>query len=188
MTHDPIHRQYHHGELTFRMIYAFNENFMLPLSHDEVVHARARCWPRCRATTAEVRQSAAALRLHVRNARKETVVHGGEFGQADEWHHDGSLQWHLTEHPRHNALPAVGRRLNHAYREEPALHELDCDGRGFEWIDAKTRSRVSSASFGRSQDNHDLVAVAGNFTPVARLEYRIGVPGRAFGANSEQRR
>jgi len=111
---------------------------------------------------------------------KKLLFMGDEFGQSDEWHHDGSLQWQLTEHPRHSALERWVIALNRAYRQEPALHELDCDGRGFEWIDANDTQSSVLSFLRRSHSNNDLVAVVGNFTPLPRFEYRVGVPRPGF--------
>ena len=181
MAHDPIHRQYHHGELTFRMIYAFNENFMLSLSHDEVVHGKGSLLAKM---PGDAWQKFANLRLlygyMYAMPGKKLLFMGGEFGQADEWHHDASLQWHLREDPRHSALERWLIALNRTYREEPALHELDCDGRGFEWIDANDTQSSVLSFLRRSHTSGELVAAVGNFTPLPRFHYRVGVPRPGF--------
>ncbi|MEZ6113608.1 MAG: 1,4-alpha-glucan branching protein GlgB [Pirellulaceae bacterium] len=135
--HDPVHRKYHHGELTFRMIYAFNENFALPLSHDEVVHGKGSLIGKM---PGDDWQKLANLRLlygyMYAMPGKKLLFMGGEFGQWDEWRHDAQLQWDLLQQPGHNAVQRWLISLNGAYRNEPALHELDCDPEGFRWVDA----------------------------------------------------
>ena len=179
--HDPIHRQYHHGQLTFRMIYAFNENFMLPLSHDEVVHGKQALVTKM---PGDDWQKFANLRLlygyMYAMPGKKLLFMGGEFAQWEEWRHDGSLQWNLTEYPRHIAIQRWIAALNHAHIEEPALHEVDGDGRGFEWIDAND-SPASVLSFLRhDRTNKQSVLVVCNLTPVLRHDYSIGVPQGGF--------
>jgi 1,4-alpha-glucan branching enzyme len=178
--HNPIHRQYHHGELTFRMIYAFNENFMLPLSHDEVVHGKRSLLDKM---PGDDWQKFANLRLlfgyMYGMPGKKLLFMGGEFGQWEEWRHDASLQWHLTQYPRHNSIQRWVAALNHAYAEEPALHELDRDGRGFEWIDAND-TQTSVLSFLRHARSGPPILVLCNFTPVTRFDYQVGVPQGGF--------
>ncbi|MFH1766224.1 MAG: 1,4-alpha-glucan branching protein GlgB [Gemmatimonadota bacterium] len=181
MAHEPIHRKYHHNELTFRMIYAFHENFVLPLSHDEVVHGKGSLLGKM---PGDDWQKFANLRLLLAymygQPGKKLLFMGGEFGQWSEWHHDESLDWHLAQYDRHAGLQRFVEYLNRLYRSEPALHELDCDPAGFEWIDASD-SQSSALSFirkGRSTD--DIVLVVCNFTPVPRHSYRIGVPRGGF--------
>ncbi|MGQ9571880.1 MAG: 1,4-alpha-glucan branching protein GlgB [Dehalococcoidia bacterium] len=181
ITHDPVHRKYHHNELTFRMIYAFHENFVLPLSHDEVVHGKGSLLGKM---PGDDWQKFANLRLLLAymyaQPGKKLLFMGGEFGQWREWHHDESLHWHLAQYDRHAGLQQLVKDLNHLYRTEPALHELDCDPAGFEWIDAND-SESSVLSFirkGRSTD--DIVLVVCNFTPVPRDDYRVGVPRGGF--------
>lgn len=174
---DPVHRRHHHNEITFRMIYAFHENFMLPLSHDEVVHGKGSL---LRRMPGDDWQRFANLRtlLSYMYAQpgKKLLFMGGEFGQSDEWNHEKSLDWHLLEHAPHAGLKRMVRDLNHLYRKEPALHELDCDPKGFEWLDAND-SHQSVLCFLRSgQSTGDAVAAVANFTPVPRAKYRIGVP------------
>jgi 1,4-alpha-glucan branching enzyme len=136
MQRDPIHRRYHHGELTFRMVYAFNENFVLPLSHDEVVHGKGSLLGKM---PGDEWQKLANLRLLYgtmwMQPGKKMLFMGGEIGQGSEWNHDGSLDWHLLDLDRHRGLQRWVRDLNTLYRAEPALHELDCEPAGFSWID-----------------------------------------------------
>src|SRR6185503_12219860 len=134
---DPIHRRYHHERLTFRRMYAYSENFCLPLSHDEVVHGKRSLLSKM---PGDDWQRFANLRLlfawqHAQPGKKLLFM-GGEFGQRREWNHDGSLEWHLLDSPPHRGLQRLVGDLNRLYRGEPALHELDCDPAGFEWIDA----------------------------------------------------
>jgi 1,4-alpha-glucan branching enzyme len=177
IAHEPVHRKYHHNELTFRMIYAFHENFVLPLSHDEVVHGKGSLLGKM---PGDDWQKFANLRLLLTymyaQPGKKLLFMGGEFGQWQEWHHDESLDWQLTQYDRHAGLQRLVADLNRLYRSEPALHELDCHPKGFEWIDAND-SQSSVLSFirkGRSRDA--IIVIACNFTPVPRHNYKVGVP------------
>ena len=180
-TKDPIHRHYHHNDLTFRYLYAFFENFVLPLSHDEVVHGKSSLLGKM---PGDVWQKFANLRLlfglMYSSPGKKLLFMGGEFGQWDEWHHERSLDWHLAQYDRHAGLQQWVADLNRLYRREPALHELDFDPAGFEWIDASDaqQSVISFLRRGRSTD--DLFLVACNFTPVPRSNYGVGVPRGGF--------
>jgi 1,4-alpha-glucan branching enzyme len=177
MALEPIHRKYHHNNLTFRMLYAFGENFVLPLSHDEVVHGKGSLLGKM---PGDDWQKFANLRLlfgyMYAQPGKKLLFMGGEFGQWREWDHDTSIDWHLLDHPPHRGLQRWVRDLNTAYRGEPALHEYDCEPRGFEWIDANDSeaSVISLLRKGRSPD--DDVLVVCNFTPVTRYNYKVGVP------------
>ncbi len=176
-SHEPIYRKYHQNELTFRMVYAFNENFMMPLSHDEVVHGKGSLINKM---PGDDWQKFANLRLLYAylfgQPGKKLLFMGSEFGQWSEWHHDASLDWDLLESIYHITLLRLVQSLNRAYTREPALYEYDCDPRGFEWLDASDfeSSVISFLRKGKGQD--ERVAVCCNFTPVPRLEYRIGVP------------
>jgi 1,4-alpha-glucan branching enzyme len=181
MARDPVHRKYHHNELTFRTIYAFHENFVLPLSHDEVVHGKGSLLGRM---PGDDWQKFANLRLLLAymyaQPGKKLLFMGDEFGQWREWHHDESLDWPLAQYDRHAGLQRLVEDLNRLYRAEPALHELDCDPAGFGWIDAND-SQSSVLTFmrkGRSTD--DIIVVACNFTPVPRDNYQVGVPRGGF--------
>jgi 1,4-alpha-glucan branching enzyme len=177
MGHDAIYRRYHHNELTFRMLYAFNENYMMPLSHDEVVHMKGSLIARM---PGDEWQRFANLRLlhgyMYFQPGKKLLFMGGEFGQYAEWNHDTSLDWHLLEHWPHQGVQRWVRDLNTLYRGEPGLHEFDCDPAGFEWVDANDAdaSVVSFLRKGRDPANDLLVVL--NFTPVPRSNYRVGVP------------
>jgi 1,4-alpha-glucan branching enzyme len=178
MSRDPIHRKYHHNQLTFRMIYAWHENFVLPLSHDEVVHGKGSLLGKM---PGDLWQKFANLRLlyayMYAQPAKKLLFMGGEFGQWGEWKHEESLEWHLLQYKLHAGLQSWVADLNRAYRAERALYELDCDPAGFEWIDASD-SEQSMLSFTRKARGGDEIIVAVfNFTPVPRHNYRVGVPG-----------
>lgn len=177
MGHDPIHRKYHHSQLSFRQIYAYTENFVLPLSHDEVVHGKGSLIGRM---PGDDWQRFANLRLlyayqWAQNGKKLLFM-GGEFAQWAEWNHDASLDWHLAEFDRHEGIQRLVRDLNRLYRTEPAMHAFDCDGRGFEWIDANDGATSALSFLRRGPRPEDCIAVALNFTPIPRHNYRIGVP------------
>jgi 1,4-alpha-glucan branching enzyme len=173
---DPIHRRYHQGELTFRALYAFTENFMLPLSHDEVVHGKGSLISNMPGDTW---QQFANLRLlygyMFATSGKKLLFMGDEFAQGAEWSHEKSLDWHQLETPLHAQVQQFVGDLNRVYRFEPALYELDVDPAGFEWVDASD-SEASVLSFIRRGANGDTVLCVFNLTPVPRTSYRIGVP------------
>jgi 1,4-alpha-glucan branching enzyme len=177
MSHEPIFRKFHHNQLTFRMIYAFHENFVLPLSHDEVVHGKGSLIGKM---PGDLWQKFGNLRvlfgyMYAQPAKKLLFM-GGEFGQWAEWSHEASLEWHLLEQDSHRQLQQWVADLNRTYSNERALHELDCDPAGFEWIDGSD-SQQSILSFMRKSKNaEEIVAVVFNFTPVPRHNYRVGVP------------
>jgi 1,4-alpha-glucan branching enzyme len=177
MGEDPVHRRYYHNKLTFRMLYAFTENFMLPLSHDEVVHGKGSL---LRRMPGDDWQKMANLRLlhgiMFAQPGKKLMFMGGEIGQWDEWSHDRSIDWHLLEHASHLGVQRLVRDLNTLYRGEPAMHELDCEGSGFEWVDCndQDQSVLSFLRMGSARDTALLFVF--NFTPVPRQNYRLGVP------------
>ncbi len=177
MRHDPIHRKYHHDELTFSLIYAFHENFVLPLSHDEVVHGKGSLLDQM---PGDLWQKAANLRLLYAymwcHPGKKLLFMGGEFGQWQEWNFDESLQWHLCQHESHRGLAKAVADLNQLIRREPALHQLDFDSRGFEWIDCHNWQDSVLAFVRRGSAPDDFVVVCCNFTPVPRHGYRLGMP------------
>jgi len=177
MAHDPVHRKFHHGQLTFRMLYAFNENFTLPLSHDEVVHGKGSLLAKMPGDEWQKLANLRTLYGYMYGMPgKKLLFMGGEFGQPEEWRHDGTLAWQLLEDPRHSAMQRWVSALNRAYHDEPALHELDCDPQGFEWIDAND-AELSTLSFLRkAKHSQDLIAVVCNLTPLPRHNYRLGVP------------
>ena len=173
---EPVHRRYHHDKLTFGLLYAFNENFMLPLSHDEVVHGKGSLLAKM---PGDRWQQFANLRMYLgfmyAYPGKKLLFMGIELAQLREWHHDISLDWHLLESPMHRGVQTLVRDLNHLYRKLPALHQRDFRGDGFEWIDHHDRDQ-SIISFIRRADGDRFVVAVCNFTPVPRNEYRIGVP------------
>ena len=182
MQEDPIHRRWHHGELTFSLLYAFNENFMLPLSHDEVVHGKGSLLGKM---PGDDWQKFANLRLlygHMwAHPGKKLLFMGGEFGQRREWNHDDALDWWLLADHAHGGLQRWVEDLNRCYREEPALHELDFDAAGFEWIDAND-AEDSVLSYLRKASDGSTVLVVANFTPVPRADYLVGVPHAGYWA------
>jgi len=174
---DPIYRKYHHGALTFSLWYAFSENFILPLSHDEVVHGKASLLGKM---PGELWQKFANLRAlfgwMYGHPGKKLLFMGSEIAQWQEWNYASELDWHLLQWESHQGIQRLVRDLNWLYRTEPALREWDCDHRGFEWIDFHDADN-SVVSFVRwAKDWRDCVVVVCNFTPVLRKNYRIGVP------------
>jgi 1,4-alpha-glucan branching enzyme len=176
LARDPIHRGHHQADLTFRSLYAFTENFVLSLSHDEVVHGKGSLR---RKMPGDEWQQFAQLRLlyayMVALPGKTLNFMGSEFGQDQEWNHETSLDWHLLEQERPRQLMHCVGDLNQLQREEPALHRVDFDPAGFEWIDASDRDHAV-ISFLRRCGGDRMVAALFNFTPVPRHNYRIGVP------------
>jgi 1,4-alpha-glucan branching enzyme len=176
ITKDPIHRKYHHNKLTFRMLYAFTENFVLPLSHDEVVHGKASLLSKM---PGDDWQKFANLRLlfsyMFTQPGKKLLFMGDEIGQWKEWNHETSIDWHLLQYDRHQSLQKLVADLAHLYRNEPALHELDFEWKGFDWIDCNDSlgSILSYLRRGKSSDTEVLTIC--NFTPVLRKDYRMGV-------------
>jgi 1,4-alpha-glucan branching enzyme len=174
---DPIHRQYHHNLLTFRMLYGFTENFVLPLSHDEVVHGKGSLLNKM---PGDEWQKFANLRLlfayMYAQPGKKLLFMGGEFGQSNEWSHDRALDWWLLQFPVHRGLQSWVRDLNHLLRNEPALHVLDNDPAGFEWIDCSDAPMSVISLLRKGKRPKDVMLVACNFTPVPREKYRVGVP------------
>ena len=181
MSHDPVHRRYHHNQMTFRMIYAFFENFVLPLSHDEVVYGKRSLLDRM---PGDLWQKLANLRLlygyMFAQPGKKLLFMGGEFGQWQEWQHDAQLQWELLGHPDHQGIKRWVTDLNRCHAACPALHELDASQEGFSWIDCNDSEQSILTMLRRDSTRHDLVAVACNFTPVVREGYRMGVPRGGF--------
>jgi len=176
MSEDPVHRKYHHDKMTFGLVYAFDENFVLPLSHDEVVHGKRSILGRMPGDDwqkfANLRAYYATMYAH---PGKKLLFMGNEIAQQREWDHDQSLDWHLLEQPAHAGIQTLVRDLNHLYRETPALYEVDFDARGFEWIDYNDRDN-SILSWIRRDKSGGFVVVVSNLTPIAREKYSIGVP------------
>jgi len=178
MQRDPVHRRHHQNDLTFGLIYAFNENFVLPLSHDEVVHGKGSLLAKM---PGDRWQKFANLRLYFgfmwAHPGKKLLFMGGEFAQQAEWHHDGQLDWGALSDPHHRGVQRLVADLNRAYRDRPALHQRDCEPGGFEWIDFADSEQSIIAFLRRGVHEDALVIAACNFTPVPRSGYRIGVPG-----------
>ncbi len=176
MAHDPIHRQYHQGMLTFSMLYAFTENFMLPFSHDEVVHGKQSMLHKM---PGDEWQRHANLRVlytyQFTHPGKKLLFMGTEFGQGLEWNSAGVLDWYVLEYPLHQGVQRLVRDLNKLYLESPALYRYEFEWQGFEWIDCHD-AQQSVLSFIRKGDGDELMAVVLNLTPVPRDGYRIGVP------------
>jgi 1,4-alpha-glucan branching enzyme len=176
MHEDPVHRRWHHGKLTFSLVYAFNENFMLPLSHDEVVHGKGSLINKM---PGDEWQQFANLRLllgHMwAHPGKKLLFMGDEFGQRREWNHDDALDWWLLPGHLHGGLQRWVEDLNRLYRESPALHQLDFDAGGFEWIDANDSEDSVLSFLRKARDGSSLLVVA-NLTPIPRENYMIGVP------------
>jgi 1,4-alpha-glucan branching enzyme len=177
MAKDPIYRKYHHNDLTFGLLYAFHENFILPLSHDEMVHGKGSLLARM---PGDRWQRFANLRAYFgfmwTHPGKKLLFMGGEWGQQSEWDHDRELDWHLLADPLHRGVQRLIADLNRLYRDTPALHQLDCEAEGFAWIDAANAEQSVLSYLRRGRDPHALAAVVCNFTPVPREDYRIGVP------------
>lgn len=178
MQQDPVHRRYHHHQMTFGLHYAFSENFVLPLSHDEVVHGKGSLLTRMPGDTW---QKFANLRAYFgfmwAHPGKKLLFMGGEFAQGAEWNHDQSLDWHLLELHWHSGVQQLVRELNHVYRDIKALHELDGEAEGFEWIEANDADRSIYVFIRKSRNGKNPVVVVSNFTPVLREQCRIGVTG-----------
>jgi 1,4-alpha-glucan branching enzyme len=178
---DPIHRQYHHNLLTFRMLYGFTENFVLPLSHDEVVHGKGSLLHKM---PGDEWQKFANLRLlfayMYAQPGKKLLFMGDEFGQGNEWSHDRSLDWWVLQFPVHQGLQNWVRDLNRMLRREPALHEFDSDPAGFEWVDCNDAPMSVISLLRKGKAPKDVMLAACNFTPVPRERYRVGVPFGGF--------
>jgi len=176
-SNDPIHRQFHHSLLTFRMLYGFTENFVLPLSHDEVVHGKGSLIGKM---PGDEWQKFANLRLlygyMFAQPGKKLLFMGDEFGQVREWGHDMSLEWHVTQYPVHSGVQKWIEQLNRVYREELALHEIENDPAGFEWVDCNDTASSVVSLLRKGKKPEDTILVVCNFTPVPREPYRIGVP------------
>jgi 1,4-alpha-glucan branching enzyme len=176
ISHDPIHRRFHHDRLTFSQIYAYTENFVLPLSHDEVVHGKGSIYGKM---PGDDWQKMANVRLlsayQLTSPGKKLNFMGNEIGQQAEWRARGEAQWFLLTHDRHAGLQRMVRDLNRLYRTLPALHDLDFEPEGFRWIDCHDADQSILSYVRRARDGSQVVVIL-NFTPVVRQRYRIGVP------------
>jgi 1,4-alpha-glucan branching enzyme len=175
--HDPVHRKFHHNLLTFRGLYAFSENFVLVLSHDEVVHGKGSLYQKMPGDQWQKLANLRALYGYMWGLPgKKLLFMGGEFGQEWEWYHEVSLDWHLLNDPGHAGLLRWVSDLNHFLRNEPALYQQDSSWAGFEWIDANDADASVISFLRRGNDPSDVVVGVFNFTPVPRTNYRLGVP------------
>jgi 1,4-alpha-glucan branching enzyme len=177
MARDPVHRKHHHGEMTFSLVYAFNENFVLPISHDEVVHGKCSLLNKMPGDTW---QKFANLRAYYGfmfgHPGKKLLFMGCEFGQEREWNHDQSLDWHLLDSPMHAGVQRLMRDLNHLYKVTPALYQQDFVPAGFEWIEHNDAERSVISFIRRGHDDQTYIVVVSNFTPSSQKGYRLGVP------------
>ncbi len=174
---DPIYRKHHHNEMTFGLVYAFNENFVLPISHDEVVHGKGSLLAKM---PGDRWQQFANLRAYLGfmfgHPGKKLLFMGCEFAQQDEWNHDQSLDWHLLEQPQHAGVQGLVRDLNHLYQSRPALYQRDFDPSGFEWIDHNDAAHSVLSFIRHGDDPGKFIVVVCNFTPTVHQGYRLGVP------------
>jgi len=181
VSREPVHRSFHHDALTFRMLYAWNENFVLPLSHDEVVHGKGSLLGRM---PGDAWQKFANLRalygLMWTQPGKKLLFMGCEFAQRGEWNHDGQLEWERAGEAPHRGVSRWVRDLNTLLRAEPALHELDCDPAGFAWIDCHDTAQSTLVWMRRAASDSGVIVVACNWTPVPRHGFRLGVPHGGF--------
>jgi 1,4-alpha-glucan branching enzyme len=176
LSQEPVHRSHHHNEITFRSVYAFTENYVLPLSHDEVVHEKGSLLSKM---PGDSWQQFANLRLlysyQFALPGKKLLFMGAEIGQRSEWNHDGSIPWDLLDHESHRGVMSLVSDLGGLYREEPALHQLDTTERGYQWLEGGDWERSILAFFRMDENGNPIVCIF-NFTPVPRTEYRVGVP------------
>ena len=178
MSKDPVHRKYHHNHLTFGLLYAWTENFILSLSHDEVVYGKGSLQQKM---PGDDWQKFANLRAFYGfmygHPGKKLLFMGGEFGQVNEWYHEASLDWYLLEMgPYHRGLQQFVQDLNHLYRTEPALYEVDFTSAGFQWIDCNDWNGSIVSFLRRARDPENILVFVSSFTPVVRTHYRVGVP------------
>ena len=181
ISREPVHRKYHQNNLTFGLLYAFTENFMLVLSHDEVVHGKRSMLSKM---PGDMWQQFANLRVFYGylygHPGKKLLFMGGEIGQWDEWYFERSIDWHLTQYRQHNRLQKYVRDLNHLYSSEAALFEVDFQHEGFDWLDFRDAENSVVAFIRYASDRADYLVVVCNFTPVPRFGYRIGVPEKCY--------
>jgi 1,4-alpha-glucan branching enzyme len=174
---DPVYRKYHHNELTFNVMYAFTENFMLPLSHDEVVHGKGSLYGKM---PGDDWRKFANLRLlygyMYGQPGKKLLFMGDELAQVGEWNHDSSIEWHLLEHEPHRGVKRWVEDLNRFYRDQPPMHQVDFHHSGFQWVDLSDADQSVLAFLRKAKDPSDMVMGVFNFTPVPRANYRLGVP------------
>ncbi len=175
MREDPVHRRWHHGQITFSMLYAFTENFVLPFSHDEVVYGKKSMLEKMPGDVWQQHASLRALYGYLyAHPGKKLMFMGAEVGQRHEWNHDGSVDWAVLGDPRHQGLQRWVRDLNLVYRAEASLHEVDFDGRGFSWIDCHDADHSVVSLLRKAKDEGDFTVAVVNFTPVPRPGYVVG--------------
>jgi 1,4-alpha-glucan branching enzyme len=173
----PVHRRWHHNQVTFSMLYAFTENFVLPFSHDEVVHGKRAMLDKMPGDLWQKHANLRALYGYMfTHPGKKLMFMGCEFGQWREWNYDSSLEWHLLQYSEHQGLRRWVQDLNHTYQRESSLHEVDFDYTGFQWIDCCDNENSVMSFVRRAKNPDDYTVIVTNFTPVPRLDYRIGVP------------
>jgi 1,4-alpha-glucan branching enzyme len=174
---DPVFRKYHHNLLSFRMLYAYHENFILPLSHDEVTHGKGSLIGKMPGDEWQRFANLRALFGYMfAQSGKKLLFMGGEFGQYREWQVEESLEWHVLQYPIHAGLRSWVRDLNHLYRNERALHSLDFEPRGFEWVDCHDGENSTVSLIRRDESGSEVLLFVTNFTPVPRYDYIVGVP------------
>jgi 1,4-alpha-glucan branching enzyme len=178
---DPVYRRWEHQHLTFSMLYAWNENFILPFSHDEVVHGKGSMMTKA---PGDEWQKAATLRTlysyMYAHPGKKLLFMGSEFGQWNEWDHDESLDWHLLERPIHAGLQRFVEDLNRFYQSTPALYEVDFEASGFDWIDCHDHESSIISLIRRAKNHDDWLVAVFNWTPIVRRDYRVGVPAAGY--------
>jgi 1,4-alpha-glucan branching enzyme len=174
---DPVHRRWHHDQITFSMLYAFSENFVLPFSHDEVVYGKRSMLNKMPGDAWQQHATLRALYGYLfGHPGKKLMFMGSEFGQRHEWDHDTGLDWGVLDDPLHRGLQAWVRDLNSCYRREPSLYQVDFDQAGFSWVDCNDRDNSVISFIRRAKDGGEFVLAVVNFTPVVRHQYRVGVP------------
>jgi 1,4-alpha-glucan branching enzyme len=177
MSKEPIHRRYHHNDMTFSLLYAFNENFVLPLSHDEVVHGKGSLLNKM---SGDEWQKFANLRAYYGfmwgHPGKKLLFMGSEFAQWQEWNFNIGLEWAALAAPNHQGVQRFMQDLNRLYRHEPALYENDFEWTGFAWIDANDSDNSVFSFIRKAKSSDEFIVVVSNFTPVPREGYRVGVP------------
>ncbi|MCL4858982.1 MAG: 1,4-alpha-glucan branching protein GlgB [Caldilineaceae bacterium] len=177
MEKDPVHRSYYQGQITFSLMYAFSENFVLPFSHDEVVHLKRSMLDKMPGDLWQKFANLRALYAYmIGHPGKKLLFMGGEFGQWTEWNEAKSLDWHLLDYPAHIQLQGFAAALNHLYLREPALHQVETSWEGFQWIDLSDAAQSIISFCRRAANGDDLLVFVCNFTPVPRLGYRVGLP------------
>jgi 1,4-alpha-glucan branching enzyme len=181
MSLEPIYRKFHHNQLTFRGLYAFSENFVLPLSHDEVVYGKRSLLNKMPGDNWQKFANLRLLLAHMfTTPAKKLLFMGGDFGQWHEWNHEQSLDWHLLESKPHQGIQKLVKDLNELYRKLPALYEQDCNPAGFEWIDCQDVEQSVLTFLRLDKDHKNPVLVICNFTPIVRYNYMVGVPEGGF--------